>query len=79
MFQQFEQLRCLLAADGREVIQKFIERLARFEVIEQGLSGYTSTDEYRHPTENIIVSYDDLFEVRYRRHDRSPDADIPYY
>src|SRR5713226_5569804 len=63
------QLKCgnrLLARDGREVIQEFIEGIAALQIFIQSLDRHSRTDEDWHATQDFGVRVHDLADVYHR-------------
>ena len=53
----------LVALDGWELMQEFVESLATFEIVEQRLHGHARTDEDRRTAENFGIAVYDLAEL----------------
>ncbi len=53
---QFKELNGLLPRDGGKVAQKVVERIALFDVVEQGLDGNTRTGETRRAVHDLGVN-----------------------
>lgn len=62
-----ESRNCGLAGDGREIIEKFVERFAAFEVVEQILKWHASATEDRSAAENFGVFHYDVSRLSYAR------------
>ena len=52
-FEMFENANSLLACDGRESVDKIIDRVACGQKIDERLYRHTSSGEYRRPTHHL--------------------------
>ena len=56
---QLEGSNCLLSANGGEIVEEFVETLARFEVVDETLHRHSSPCEHWSTTEYFKVDLDD--------------------
>lgn len=52
----------MLAGHGGKATQEFVDRIASFDVVQEGLHGHASAWEHRGPAHNIWRGTDDSFK-----------------
>jgi hypothetical protein len=63
---QLESRNCLFPGDGRKAFEKLVERIARLEVVVQGLHRHSRTHEDRSTAKNLGVA---VYDGRVAGHD----------
>jgi hypothetical protein len=59
----FQRRNCCLAANGRKVVEEFVQTLPAFEIVNECLEGHAGSPKHRNSAENVPIFDDDLVHI----------------